>query len=101
MTAHGADPDNVDSETFSDICVMFNDGLIGNNALLETLGCLTAGVYNYMRSEATQAYKLQDIIPRAYDYIYPPETEEQKRQKTQERLKAFALANAPKGFFKE
>ena len=100
MFAHGADPDAVDVETFNDICVMYSDGLIGNHAIVETLGGLTAGVYNYIRSESTPAYTLKDTIPRVYDYIYY-ESDHQKQEKTQNALKAFALANAPKGFFKE
>lgn len=52
---------------------MYADGLIGNIGILEVLGNLTAGVYNYMRPANSSAYKLKDIIPRAYDYIYPPQ----------------------------
>lgn len=101
MFAHGADPDAVDVETFGDICVMYNDGLIGNHSLLETLGGLTAGIYNYIRPNGAPAYKLQDIIPRAYQYIYKPLTAEELAQKTQETLKNFAFAHAPAGMFKE
>lgn len=73
MTAHGSNPDTVDEETFRQICVMYADGLIGNFAIIETLGNLTAGVYNYMRAANTTAYKLRDIIGKSYDYIYPPQ----------------------------
>lgn len=52
---------------------MYADGMIGNAGILEALGNLTAGVYNYMRAANSKAYKLKDIIPRAYDYIYPPQ----------------------------
>lgn len=52
---------------------MYADGLIGNRAIIETLGNLTAGVYNYMRAANTPAYKLKDIIRQVYDYIYPPQ----------------------------
>ncbi len=73
MIAHGADPDNLDEQTFRQICVMYSDGLIGNGTIIETLGNLTAGVYNYMRSNSSQAYTLRNIIGRTYDYIYPPQ----------------------------
>ena len=73
MIAHGADPDSVDEETFRQITVMYSDGLIGNGLLIETLGNLTAGVYNYMRTASSQAYTLRNIIGRAYEYIYPPQ----------------------------
>ena len=101
MFAHGADPDAIDVETFGDICVMYNDGLIGNKAVVETLGGLTAGIYNYIRPQNKPAYKLQDIIPRVYDYIYPPLSPEEQYKKTQENLKSIVLANAPKGMFKD
>lgn len=52
---------------------MYADGMIGNAGILETLGNLTAGVYNYMRAANSKAYKLRDIITRSYDYIYPPQ----------------------------
>lgn len=52
---------------------MYADGMIGNRSIVETLGNLTAGVYNYMRSSGAQAYKLSDIIRKSYDYLYPPQ----------------------------
>lgn len=101
MTAHGTDPDTVDLETFHDICLMYSDGLIGNYGVLEVLGSLTAGVYNYMRSSNTPAYKLKDVIPKAYDYIYRPLSADEQQDKTQATLKGFVLMNAPKGVLKE
>lgn len=50
---------------------MYADGMIGNRAVIEILGNLTAGVYNYMRAANTTPYKLKDIIKQSYDYIYP------------------------------
>lgn len=73
MLAHGGNPDETDEETFRQICVMYSDGAIGNNLVIETLGNLTAGVYNYMRSSSSQSYTLKNIIGRSYDYIYPPQ----------------------------
>jgi len=71
MWANGANPNTIDEETFRQICVMYADGLIGNKAIIETLGNLTAGVYNYMRSNNAKAYTLKNIIGKAYDYFYP------------------------------
>jgi hypothetical protein len=73
MVAHGANPDEIDEETFKDICVMYSDGVIGNNATVEILGRLTGAVYNYMRSPDSKSYQLQDMIGRVYDYMYPPQ----------------------------
>jgi hypothetical protein len=52
---------------------MYSDGVIGNGLVIETLGNLTAGVYNYMRSSSSQAYTLKNIIGRSYEYLYPPQ----------------------------
>ena len=52
---------------------MYVDGMIGNTGLIEALGNLTAGLYNYIRAANTAPYKLKDTIPRAHDYIYPPQ----------------------------
>ena len=79
---------------------MYSDGIIGNFGLLEVIGGLTAGVYNYFRDKTSQAYKLKDTIPRAYDYIHPPISPEQEQETTQQTLKAFMAANAPEGMFK-
>jgi hypothetical protein len=82
---------------------MLNDGLIGNRGILEVLGVLTAGQFNKVLPQGKPAYKLQDIIPRAYDYLYPPLSEEEKRAQVSRQLMAFAMANpdSPKDLFKE
>lgn len=103
MTAHGTDPDSVDEATFTDICVMYIDGQIGNRGMLELLGSLTAGVYNYMRSEHQRAFTLQDTIPKSYEYLYPPLTPEQKAKQVNDGLMSYMRVspNAPKDLFKE
>lgn len=103
MTAHGTDPDSVDEETFTDICIMYVDGMIGNRGLLETLGGLKGALYNYMRPENQRAYTLQDMIPRAYEYLFPPLAEKDKAAKVSENLMQFMqmAPNAPANLFKE
>ena len=80
---------------------MYVDGLIGNRGLLEVLGVLTAGQFNKMLSKGQTAYTLQNIIPRAHDYIYPPLDEKTKKQRISDQLLAFAMMspNAPKNLF--
>lgn len=86
LVANGTDPDTIDEEVFLDICIMYSDGLIGNKGLLEVLGSLTGAIYNYMRSENQSAFKLKDIIPKAYNYIYPPLTKEQEKIRQMKHL---------------
>ena len=103
MTAHGTDPDLVDEETFTDVCIMYADGLIGNRGLLETLGSLKGALYNYMRPDNQRAYTLQDMIPRAHEYLYPPLSDKDKEAKVSQNLKQFMqmAPNAPSNFFEE
>jgi hypothetical protein len=102
VIAHGCDPNQIDEETFTDICVMYADGLIGNRGIVEVLGNLTAGHFNSLLPKGKPSYKLQDIIPRVYGYIFPPLTEQDKKNQVNEQLLTFMLMNpkAPKGLFK-
>ena len=68
---------------------MFRDGLIGNLGIIEVLGLLTAGQFNKALPKDKSPYKLEDIIPQAYDYLYPPLTEEDKKAKVQAALVGF------------
>ena len=87
--AHGGNPDAMSEEDFRAIMVSYADGLIGNKKLISTIGSLTAGVFNYLRSDNSKAYGLEDIIGSAHDYIYPPLTDEQKQHELNQRLKTF------------
>jgi hypothetical protein len=86
----------VDEQTFADICIMFNDGIIGNLGILQVLGLLTAGQFNKVLPTGKPAFKLEDIIPQAYEYLYPPLTDEQKKEKVNKNLLAFAMMNPEK-----
>ena len=80
---------------------MFVDGLIGNRGLLETLGDLKGALYNYMRPDNQRAYTLQDMIPRAYDYLFPPLPEKDKAEKVNKNLMQFMqmAPDAPANLF--
>lgn len=77
---------------------MYSDGLIGNKGILEVLGTLTAGQFNKMLPKGKPPYKLQGIIPLAYDYLYPPLSEQDKKAQASKQLLAFAMMSpgAPK-----
>ena len=82
---------------------MFNDGVIGNLGIIQVLGALTAGQFNKSLPKGSPPYKLRDIIPQVYEYLYPPSTEQDKRKQVNESLLAFAMMNpnAPKELFGE
>jgi hypothetical protein len=42
-----------------------------------------------MLPKGKQPYKLQDIIPTQYEYLYPPLTEQDKKDKTNKDLLNF------------
>ena len=85
---------DIDDVTMAQIQTMYTDGLIGNNGVLEVLGSLTAGVFNYMRTAHSSPYKLSNILGNAYDYIYPPLTEQDKKQAANDSLLTF-MTQAP------
>lgn len=81
---------------------MFHAGLIGNIGILEVLGTLTAGQFNKMLPRGKTAYTLKDMIPNAYDFIYPPLSEQDKKEQVNQSLLAFVLMSpgAPSQLFK-
>ena len=84
----------LDDVTMLQIQTMYADGLIGNRAIIELLANLTNGVFNYMRSEKSPPYKLANIMGSAYDYIFPPLTEEQQKAQVNDQLLTF-MSQAP------
>lgn len=89
MLAHGANPDAMTEEDFELVMVALNDGLIGNKAVVNTLGYVTTAVFNYMRSQNAPSYSLQSILGIMHDYIYKPLSDEEKRQLASQRLLEF------------
>lgn len=92
ILAHGGNPDAMSEDDLKLVTVALADGLIGNKQVLTTLGSLTAGVFNYLRSEGQTAYALKDILTSVHDYIYPPLTEEQKKSNVNNRLVAYMMS---------
>ena len=53
-----------------EIIVMYADGALGNKSHTVALGTLTAGVFNYMRSNNSKSYDLKDVLGQTYQYYY-------------------------------
>jgi len=79
----------IDDVTMVNIQTMYADGLIGNSGLLTQVATLTSGVFNYIRAASSPAYKLDSVLGRAYDYIYPPLSEKDKKVMASNSLLAF------------
>ena len=65
------DIDNLDEDLMNCISVMYADGIIGNRAVLSTMGALVAGVFNYMRPPHSPAYDFKKVLGATYGYIFP------------------------------
>ena len=89
----------LDSQMAANIQSMYADGMLGNRTIIELLGTLIAGVFNYIRPSNSPAYKIQSVIGGSYEYIFPPLTKEQKKEQVNNSLLAF-LTQAP-GFDKD
>lgn len=89
----------LDEGVMADIQTMYADGMVGNHNMIYLLGTLVTGVFNYLRAEAAAPFSLAKVLGPAHDYIYPPLTEEQKKQQANEQLLTF-MTMAP-GFSKE
>ena len=80
---------DIDDVTMVNIQTMYADGLVGNYGLLTQIATLTNGVFNYMRPANSSPYKLANILGSAYDYIYPPLSDEHKKAAVNNSLLAF------------
>ena len=80
---------------------MYADGLIGNLGILQVLASHAAGHFNMVLPKGKQPYKIKDIIPVQYDYLYPPQTEQDKKNEVNKALLNFVKTkpNAPKKLF--
>ena len=62
--------DEIDESTFLEIMVMYSDGIIGNKKVIDVLGTLVTGVFNYIRAPNSSPYNLKSVINEVYGYLY-------------------------------
>ena len=86
--------ETLDEELFTEIQVMYADGLLGNRGIYDALTPITAAVFNYFRSSNTAPIKTQDIFPWVHEYSIDPETEPTKEEKASNALLSF-MSQAP------
>ena len=89
----------LDDVTMLQIQTMYADGMVGNQSVINLLGTLATGLFNYIRPANSPTYKLANIIGSAYDYIYPPLPPEFEKEAVNNSLLVF-MSQAP-GFEKE
>ena len=72
MIFNGArDIDEIDEETFNEICIMYGEGMLGNRAIFNALAPITAGVFNYLRTPSSPSYTAEKIFPWITEYDHP------------------------------
>ena len=88
--------ESLDEELFTEIQVMYTDGMLGNKGIFDALTPVTAAVFNYMRSPNTPAVKVSDIFPWVNEYSIHPDTDPDPKQIVSNSL--IGYASQAKGF---
>jgi len=91
--------DNLDEDIFTDICVMYADGVLGNRGVYDALAPITTGVFNYIRDPSTNAFNADKIFPWITEYTQNPDFEPTEQDSVNNALLAF-MTSAP-GFSME
>ena len=68
---------------------MYHDGLIGNRGMLVALSGFATGNLNSKIKQGSTPYRMENIIPMAYDYIVPPLSDEEKAEQLQRNLLSY------------
>jgi hypothetical protein len=102
MIFNGHTPESIeeiDEETIAEITVMWADGMLGGKGTFDALAPITAGVFNYLRSKDSAAYKPDQIFPWVVEYEQNPDLEPDEKDKVNNALLLF-MSQAP-GFAME
>lgn len=70
----------IDEETFSEICVMYADGVLGGKGVFEALTPITTALFNYIRPPHGPEYKSTQIFPWIIEYDQNPDLDQDKAQ---------------------
>ena len=64
--------DTIDEELFTEIQVMYADGLLGNKGIFDALTPVTTGLFNYLRAQGSAPIKGDQIFPWVTEYSTDP-----------------------------
>jgi hypothetical protein len=67
--------DTIDEELFTEIQVMYADGLLGNKGIFDALTPITTGIYNYLRTQGSATVKAEQIFPWVQEYSTDPDND--------------------------
>jgi len=79
----------LDEELFTEIQVMYSDGILGTKSVYDALAPVTTALFNYLRPANTPAYKVDKIFPWVTEYSQNPDFEMPKADAVNQGLKAF------------
>lgn len=86
----------ISEEVFSEIQVMYADGILGTRSTYDSLAPITAALFNYLRPANSPAYAVEKIFPHISEYRENPDLELPKEVAVNRGLKAFM--SRAKGF---
>lgn len=86
----------ISEEIFTEIQVMYADGMLGNRAVFDSMAPITSGVFNYIRPAGSPAYKTDQIFPWINEYWSNPDTEPTKDEQVSNSLLGYI--SQAKGF---
>jgi hypothetical protein len=66
--------DSIDEELFTEISVMYADGILGNRGIFEALAPITTAIFNYIRPANAPSYKQNQIFAWVDEYLIDPDT---------------------------
>ena len=88
--------ESIDEELFTEIQVMYADGMLGNKGIYDALTPVTAAVFNYMRAPNTPAVKVNEIFPWINEYSIHPDKDKPSKNAVSDGLITFI--SSQKGF---
>lgn len=68
--------DTIDEELFTEIQVMYADGLLGNKGIFDALTPITTGIFNYLRAQGSATIKSDQIFPWVVQYSTDPDNDQ-------------------------
>lgn len=89
----------ISEEVFTEIQVMYADGMLGSKAIYDAIAPLTTAVFNYMRAEGQPAFRQDRLFPWIEEYWRNPDHDPEPQQAVSDGLKTYIMY--AKGFAKE
>jgi hypothetical protein len=90
FNGHTAESVNeIDEETFTELCVMYGDGVIGGHGQFDSIAPLTTQIFNYIRDPKTPPIRQDKIFPWIVDYQRNPVDDVTVREAANNALLAY------------